>query len=107
MAILTEDEFNNRLKEYVGERSSESDISFIEDMTDTFTSYKDRNSDYNDLQSRYDKLNDEWTERYKKRFFEGNSTTAEEIKNRQKDDILNDVEGKTSFEDLFKEREGS
>lgn len=97
--ILTRDEFFEAINKRVGENTDDESLKFIEDMTDTYNSLEtDRNSD--DWERKYNDLDAEWRERYRKRFFDG----KEEIIEDQKEDIEEDSKP-TTFEELFEERE--
>lgn len=97
--VLTRDEFFEAINKRVGENTDDESLKFIEDMTDTYNSLEtDRNSD--DWERKYNVLDAEWRERYRKRFFDG----KEEIIEDQKKDIVEDGEPST-FDELFEERE--
>lgn len=106
MAILNKEEFMSRLQQRIGDDTSDEAMTFIEDMTDTFNDMESRsNSDSNaEWEQKYNDLDKEWREKYKARFFES-GTSADDIKDVQKENIINEGEEKT-YEDLFEEREG-
>lgn len=106
MAVLSKEEFMNRLKERIGEDTSDEAVSFIEDMTDTFNDMETRTSGNSDEQwkQKYDELDKSWRKKYKDRFF-NSETTPEQTKDAQEEDVKDDGEEKT-FADLFEEREG-
>lgn len=96
MAVLTRDEFFNRVQGIVGTDTSDDSLTFIEDMTDTYNSLDERaNGDGTDWEQRYKDLDESWKEKYKKRFFSGGSSrVVEDVK---------DVEEKkeVTYDDLF------
>lgn len=106
MAVLNKEEFMSRLKERIGEDTSDEAMTFIEDMTDTFNDMETRSSGNNDeqWQQKYDELDKSWREKYKARFFNSETNPAD-VKDEQEDDVKDDAEVKT-FADLFEEREG-
>ena len=106
MAVLSKEEFMKRLKEQVGEDTSDETVSFIEDMTDTFNDLETRSSGNSDEQwkQKYDELDKSWRKKYKDRFF-NSETIPEQTKDEQEEDVKDDGEEKT-FADLFEEREG-
>ena len=106
MAVLSKEEFMNRLQERIGEDTSDEAMTFIEDMTDTFNDMETRSSGNNDEQwkQKYDELDKSWRKKYKDRFF-NSETNPDDAKREQKDDIKDDGKEKT-YADLFKEREG-
>lgn len=108
MSALNRDEFMSRLQARIGDDTSDDAMSFIEDMTDTFNDLESRTSGESDAewQKKYDDLDKSWREKYKARFFESN-TSASEVKDEQKKDVIEDGETENvTFDDLFEEREG-
>ena len=113
MSVLNKDDFMSRLKERIGEDTSDEAIAFIEDMTDTYNDMETRTVDnssewekkYNDLEQKYNDLDESWKAKYKARFFDG-GTSPEEVKEEQEENVKFDGEEDKTFEDLFEEREG-
>lgn len=106
MAVLSKEEFMNRLKEHIGDDTSDEAMTFIEDMTDTFNDMETRSSGNSNEQwkQKYDELDKSWRKKYKDRFFNSETTPADIIEE-QEEDIKDDAKEKT-YEDLFEEREG-
>ena len=102
MAILSRDEYFNRLHDVIGEDSSDASISFLEDMTDTFNDFeKKANGDGVDWQSKYHELDENWKKKYRHRFFSGdNNYTPEDKTSPEQDEYQPD---EVMVEDLFKE----
>lgn len=72
MAVLSRDEYFNRIQDIVGTDTSDATLSFIEDMTDTYTDLENRaNGDGEDWKQKYEELDASWRERYKHSFFNG------------------------------------
>lgn len=96
MAVLTRDEFFDRVQRVAGTDTSDDTLTFIEDMTDTYNSLEDRaNGDGNDWEQRYHELDESWKEKYKKRFFSGGSSRViEDVKEDKKDEVVD-------YDDLF------
>ena len=96
MAVLTRDEFFDRVQKIVGTDTTDESLTFIEDMTDTYNSLDEKaNGDSTDWEQRYHDLDESWKEKYKKRFFSGGSSRViEDVK---------DVEEKkeVTYDDLF------
>lgn len=96
MAVLSRDEFFDRVQRIVGTDTTDESLTFIEDMTDTYNSLDERaNGDGTDWEQRYRDLDESWKEKYKKRFFSGGSSRViEDVK---------DVEEKkeVTYDDLF------
>lgn len=97
MAVLTMNELKQKLAERFGETEDEKDISFMEDITDTFTDLE-TNANGTQLKELQDKYSD-LQKRYRDRFF--NSAGDDDG-----DDLLDttpDPEPKNyKFDDLFK-----
>lgn len=97
MAILSRDEYFNRLNDYVGADSRDETISFVEDMTDTYNDLERRNTDEN-WEQRYQELDNAWRERYKRRFFSGDTASIQsEV---VADNEIDDAE-EITIDDLF------
>lgn len=111
MAVLGKEDFFNRIRERIGDDTSEDAISFIEDVTDTYNSLESSNSEnwkskYDDMKNQYDALDESWKKKYKERFFQSDDeTTSDKIMNDQRENVIKDGE-KRDYEDLFEEREG-
>lgn len=74
MAVLKKDEFFERIKQRVGDDSSDEAISFFEDITDTYNELEQRKStDGVDWEKKYYENDEAWKRRYKNRFFNGTS----------------------------------
>lgn len=100
MAVLNRNDLTERLKERFGESENEEDISFMEDITDTFDSLESNETDkeLQEMTNKYKTLQ----KKYRDRFF---TKSADE----DEDDLLDttpDPEPKRyRFEDLFKVKE--
>lgn len=106
MSVLTKDEFNNKLKELIGDKDDDNSLAIIEDFNDTFDSFSET-VETEDWKSKYEENDKMWREKYKSRFFDSStpSTSGDGIKSDQNDDVEGDGEKKT-YADLFEEREG-
>lgn len=106
MAVLSKEDFMKRVQERIGEDNSDEALSFVEDMSDTYNDMETRTNGVNEeeWQKKLDDLDASWRDKYKARFFEG-QTTPEKAKEEQEEDVQDDGENVT-FEDLFEEREG-
>lgn len=102
MAVLNKEEFMERLRERIGEDTSDEAMSFIEDMTDTFNDMETRSSGNNDEQwkHKYEELDKTWRKKYRDRFF-NSETTPDDMQDEQEDDAK-----EKTYADLFEEREG-
>lgn len=109
MSVLEKENFFSRIREYVGDDTSDESIAFIEDMTDTYNALKEASKNDNEWKAKYKELDEKWKKRYRDRFFSGNTdtpkTTPDTVLEKQKEDVESDGE-KKDFDDLFEEREG-
>ena len=70
MARLSQNEFMEKLKTFIGDRTDDEAISFIEDCKDTITEDKDEwKNKYDALVKEKDDLDKEWRKKYTDRFF--------------------------------------
>lgn len=96
MAILTRDEFFDRVQKVAGTDTSDETLAFIEDMSDTYNSLDEKaNGEGADWERRYHELDESWKEKYKKRFFSGGGSRIIEEK-----EIVDDKKD-IDFNDLF------
>lgn len=86
MAFLERDEFFEKVKDIVGDRTDETAISFIEDVTETYDTLTERadGGAAEEWKRKYEENDRIWSERYKERFFNGRpasykKTTVEEM----------------------------
>lgn len=98
MAVKTKDEILSSIKEHFADDSSDEAISFIEDVTDTFSDLENRaNGDGTDWKAEAKRIDNEWREKYKARFFSASDEEPDES-----DPEFDEVKP-MKFEDLFKE----
>ena len=99
MAVLTKDELTQRMAERFANTEDESDIAFVEDITDTFNDLES-NANSNQLKELQDKYSD-LQKKYRDRFFNTGSTGSDD----SDDDLLKpigDPEPKVlTFDNLF------
>ena len=93
MAKLKKEELIEKVKAMSGEIPSDEYISLIEDISDSIV------DEYEDWKSKYEENDANWRKRYIERF-----SNKEEIKE-EKEDKVKDTDVKTSYEDLFEEKE--
>lgn len=105
MAVRTKDEIMAAIRERIGDDISDEALSLIEDVADTYDDLISKAADYNELESRYNELDNSWRERYKARFYEtGNLQTTNDPIPQIDDPVPDPVEEEiTTFEELFKE----
>lgn len=94
MAVLERDKFFERIKEQMGDTSTDEAIAFLEDMTDTYNSLSG-SGDATDWKQKYDENDAAWRKKYTERFFSGGTETTQSNTEPEPDKPL-------TFENLFK-----
>lgn len=100
MAIKTKDEILSQIQARLGDDVSDDALSFIEDVSDTFSDLESKASNETNWEQKYKENDASWRTRYRERFFSGEdnpNTLREDI------DTENDEYKPKSFEELFKE----
>ena len=97
MAIKSVEEILQNFKSIIPDDTSDETIGFIEDVTDTIHDLENKaKGDGKDWKSEAERIDKEWRERYKERFFSG--------KTEEDDEFIEEEEPKKyTFESLFKE----
>ncbi|MBO7731198.1 MAG: hypothetical protein J6S67_01545 [Methanobrevibacter sp.] len=97
MAIKTKDEILSQIRDKFAEDSSDEVIGIIEDISDTITDLESKaNGDGKDWEAEAKRIDNEWREKYKARFFSGKKEDEVEPEDEVDDTIKN-----YNFEDLF------
>ena len=102
MAKLEREAFLERVKSRLGETPSDDDISFSEDMTDTFDGFSGTFTQ-SDIDSAVKAKDDEWRKKYTERFFD---TGAKPDNNKGCSGEDDDTAENITIEDLYTETEG-
>lgn len=89
MSIKSIDEILNAVKERIGDDTSDSAISFVEDISDTFNSL----SEQENWKQKYEQNDSEWRKKYRDRFLSGESSSD--------DDDSGDTNEALTYEKLF------
>lgn len=76
MAVLTREDYLARIRERIGEDTSDTAIKFLEDMTDTYDSLKPQSE--KDWEKEYKNLDEQWRRKYMERFY-GNGESNETV----------------------------
>lgn len=72
MAVLSRDDFFKKIHDRMPDATSDDDISFLEDMTDTYNDLENRaKADSEDWKRKYEENDKAWRAKYKHRFFNG------------------------------------
>lgn len=98
MAVLNKEQILAKLKERIGEDTTDEAIQFIEDVSDTINEYETKTKDSTDWEKKYKENDEQWRKKYKERFF--NSPVKEE---NEIEPVDEDKEQKLTYENLFKE----
>ena len=101
MAVLTKEQTLERIKQRIGEDTSDEALKLIEDVSDTINDYETKTKDTTDWEKKYKENDEQWRKKYKDRFFNGPAKD-------EKDDSESDYDGepkenKLTYENLFKE----
>lgn len=99
MAILTRADMLAKLKERIGNDTSDEALQLIEDVTDTIDNYENNSNE--DWKKKYEDNDNMWRNKYKERFFGKKENTDESIYDDNDDDKDIKTENLT-YENLFK-----
>ena len=75
MAVLNKEDFMKAIKSVVGENPTDELVTFVENMTDTYTDLETKTKDTTDWKSKYEENDKAWKKKYVDRFFNGSSDT--------------------------------
>lgn len=100
MAVLEKEAFMNLIKAKIGDSTSDEDLKFLEDVTDTYNDLEQKSNgeSTNEWEEKYNNLDKEWREKYKARFFQTDNEDENNINNNNEDENKDDIQ----IEDLFK-----
>ena len=101
MAKLEREAFLERIKSKIGETPTDDDISFLEDMTDTFDGFSGTFTQ-SDIDTAVKAKDDEWRKKYTERFFD---TGAKPDNNKGCSGEDDDTAENITIEDLYTEKE--
>lgn len=104
MAITSKDAILTKVKELLGDSTSDEALSLFEDISDTFDSATAQSKSDEEWQKKLDETERQWREKYRDRFF-GTETDEDPIKPDPQDltNLGEAEEKKMTYEDLFKE----
>ena len=100
MAKLEREAFLERIKSKIGETPSDDDISFLEDMTDTFDGFSGTFTQ-SDIDTAVKAKDDEWRKKYTERFFDTGAKPDNKGCSGEDDDTAENI----TIEDLYTEKE--
>lgn len=98
MSVKSKTEILASIKEKFADDTSDSTLSFLEDVTDTLDDFEAKSKDSTDWKTKYEENDKSWRQKYHDRFFSG-----EDGNHGNGDDGHGDEEEPMSYEDLFKE----
>lgn len=101
MAILTKEQMLERIKQRIGEDTSDEALKLIEDVSDTINDYETKTKDTTDWEKKYKENDEQWRKKYKDRFF--NAPAKDDKDDSESDDDGESNENKLTYENLFKE----
>ena len=104
MSILSKEQILAKLKERIGEDTSDEALQFIEDVSDTVNDNESRTKDKTDVEQKYKENDENWRKKYKERFFNNSSKEDEEDDSSDDDD---DKINKLTYDNLFKEEKNN
>lgn len=95
-ALTTKEAFMTRIRERIGDDTSDEAIQFIEDMTDTYDELEKNEGE--DWKKRYEENDKQWREKYTSRFY---STDSQGNDNNEETGSNDDEVVMKTFDDLF------
>jgi hypothetical protein len=103
MAVLSRDDFFNKIQARVGDDVSDEAMSFIEDMTDTFNDMETKATGAGKYtQEDMDRVEESWKAKYKHRFFNGGSSSVPPVEETTEPDLTDEEKAEEiKIEDLF------
>ena len=103
MAILSKEEFLNKVNNVLGSRADEEAISFLEDMADTYNELEAKtNGTGEDWQQKYEENDRAWQQKYRRRFMSGGGSTVIESIEESEPEVTAET---ITIEDIFRDKE--
>lgn len=100
MSILSREEFVQKMKDRIGEDTSDESLAFLEDMTDTYDDLdKKAKGDGKDWKAEAERIDAEWRAKYRDRFY----NQPNDSDDANDDNMFGKPPKKLTFENLFKE----
>lgn len=97
--ILSKDELLKKLKDKIGEDTSDETISLIEDISDTISDLDNKSKNETNWEQKYKENDEMWRNKYRDRFF--NSPATEEEPAQELPDDKIEKANNLKYEDLF------
>lgn len=103
MAILSKEEFLNKVNNVLGSRADEEAIDFLEDMADTYNELETKaKGTGEDWQQKYEENDKAWQQKYRRRFMSGGGSTVIENIEESEPEVTAET---ITIEDIFREKE--
>lgn len=105
--VKTKEDILSAIQDMFKDDTSDSTLGFIEDVTDTINDLETKASGQDDWKTKYEENDKEWREKYKERFFSGDTTgkstvTETEKEPEEREYGYKDDGSPMTFDDLFK-----
>lgn len=103
MAILSKEEFLQKVNSVLGSRADEEAINFLEDMADTYNELEVKaKGNGEDWQQKYEENDKAWQQKYRRRFMNGGGSTVIENIEESEPEVTAET---ITIEDIFREKE--
>lgn len=102
MSIKTKEEILNKIRDLIGEDTSDESLAFVEDVSDTIDDYETKTKDGTDWKEKYETNDKEWRKKYRDRFF-NSPAKDEETDGHPLEDTEEEANSKLTYDKLFKE----
>ena len=99
MAVLNRDDFMSAIKKVVGENPTDELVTFVENMTDTYTDLENKTKDTTDWKAKYEENDKQWKKKYVDRFFNGPADDGKKDETHSTKETLKDVENEENKND--------
>lgn len=110
MAVLSREDLLNSIKDKFKDDTSDDTLALIANLSDTINDLTEKSSGEEGWKKKYEENDKQWREKYKERFFSGDTSTKQEQKTET--DTDNDTEERVpgyhddgtpmTFDELFK-----
>lgn len=104
--ILSKDDLLSAVKEIIGDKTDDTSIKLLEDVSDTVEDYEKKITggaapDNEDWKSKYEENDKMWRQKYRDRFFSPEPETKEQESDVRLTEESEEPELKTKYEELF------
>lgn len=99
MAVISKEDLIKKFNSFAGENATDEALSFLEDLSDTFSDYETKTKDTTNWQAKYTENDKMWREKYKARF---SQPVKDSIPAPKEEPALGPEDEPLSYEGLFK-----